>query len=221
VVPTSFRAGRWGISNTTAQILCSLGYRIDSSVTPFVNWQQYHGPDFSSFGADLFYFKLCDRSRADMLLEIPVTVGFLQSNFECCQRLMEFVKKPMSRKLRLAGILQWLNILNMVWLSPEQSTAAQMIKLAERMRQKHYSVINLAFHSNSLMSGLSPFVRTSAERDRFFARVRKFLTYARRAGFQSKTLAQFENSVRGTKPELKSVSSQILDRADACCMTGE
>ena len=47
--PVSFRAGRWGFGPSVARVLEKMDYRVDSSVTPFVNWDQYYGPDFSSF----------------------------------------------------------------------------------------------------------------------------------------------------------------------------
>lgn len=202
VPPVSFRAGRWGINNYAVQTLCSLGYRTDSSVTPFLNWQQYHGPDFSNFGPDLFCIDPCERSELDMLLEVPVSVGFLQADFERCRRLMTFVKKPLARRLRLAGFLHWLRIFNLVWLSPEQSDVAQMIKLAERLRKNKSPVLNFAFHSTSLLTGLSPLMNTNAKREEFFARIRKFLIYARRAGFEPQTLAQFEKTMRTSKVKL-------------------
>ena len=38
-MPKSFRAGRFGISKDTGQILIDLGYVVDSSVTPHIRWQ--------------------------------------------------------------------------------------------------------------------------------------------------------------------------------------
>ena len=56
IVPVSFRAGRWGFNQGVARALCRLGYRVDTSVTPFENWVIYQGPDFSGFDPFPFRF---------------------------------------------------------------------------------------------------------------------------------------------------------------------
>lgn len=65
-----------------------------------------------------------------------------------------------------------------------------MIRLARLLAEKGYSVINMFFHSTSLKAGLSPFVRTKAEEDRFFERIREFLLFARSSGIESVTLSR-------------------------------
>jgi len=48
IVPKVFRAGRWGYDDTIGEHLNRLRYTADTSVTPFSDWSEYHGPDFSS-----------------------------------------------------------------------------------------------------------------------------------------------------------------------------
>lgn len=36
--PRAFRAGRWGVSQTVIKAIKDLGYEVDSSVTPLINW---------------------------------------------------------------------------------------------------------------------------------------------------------------------------------------
>jgi hypothetical protein len=47
ITPISFRAGRWGFNQEVAKNLFRLGYQIDTSITPFVDWADFHGPAFS------------------------------------------------------------------------------------------------------------------------------------------------------------------------------
>src|SRR5208337_487017 len=54
--PVSFRSGRYGFNEKVAHALIELGYRVDSSVTPFTNWennkgapQGQGGPDFMNY----------------------------------------------------------------------------------------------------------------------------------------------------------------------------
>lgn len=47
--PVSYRAGRWGLDATELAHLGQLGYRIDSSVPPGIDFRDRGGPDFSSY----------------------------------------------------------------------------------------------------------------------------------------------------------------------------
>ncbi|MBT8337259.1 MAG: WalW protein, partial [Gemmatimonadetes bacterium] len=47
VRPTTFRAGRWGWGANVADALWKEGYRVDSSVTPLLDWSSSGGPDYS------------------------------------------------------------------------------------------------------------------------------------------------------------------------------
>jgi len=55
-IPISFRAGRWAFGPSVALSLNLLGYRIDSSLTPFIDWRQYGGPDFRAYSTNIFSF---------------------------------------------------------------------------------------------------------------------------------------------------------------------
>ena len=54
--PTCFRAGRWGVGPGVTTALHSLGYRIDSSVCPFVDWAPEGGPDHSRYPRTAYRF---------------------------------------------------------------------------------------------------------------------------------------------------------------------
>jgi hypothetical protein len=43
VTPVSFRAGRWAFGPAVARSIQDLGYRVDSSVIPLVDWSVYEG----------------------------------------------------------------------------------------------------------------------------------------------------------------------------------
>lgn len=193
VTPVSFRAGRWGFSSAVAQTLCQLGYRVDTSVCPFVDWGQYHGPDFSCFQLHPYRFHPDDIATPrgnGVLLEIPATVGFLQNNFERCQRWARLTETDFGKKLRLKGILSRLRLLNKVWLSPELASSDDMIRLAHRIRDMNYPCLNMSFHSNSLLASLSPFVQDKAGEEKFIHKIDEFLSFSAGAGFKPVTLSQ-------------------------------
>jgi peptidoglycan/xylan/chitin deacetylase (PgdA/CDA1 family) len=204
VAPASFRAGRWGFGPAVARSIHRLGYRIDTSVTPFVSWKHYQGPDFTNKFPPPYRFNakpLNTNEKNGAILEVPVTIGFLQSRVQMSRQLDEVINRPLSIRLYIPSILIRLRLLNKVWLSPEMADANSMIKLAKQMQKNGLSCLNMTFHSTSLLSGLSPFVRTKTAQDGFIKKIRKFFVFARAEGWESMTLAQFEtkymNSERG------------------------
>lgn len=183
--PVTFRSGRWGFGADVASHLVDIGYRVDTSMTPYVDWSSDHGPDFSMIAPRPF-FLWPDRAAPSPrpLLEVPVTIGFLQSNFAFRNAMLKTVQRPPIHRLRLAGPLYRLGIATKVWLSPEVSTAPQMVRLTKQMQRQNCSVVNLTFHSPCLQPGLTPFARSRADAHRLIGRLRDYLTFARAAGIK-------------------------------------
>jgi hypothetical protein len=199
VVPSSFRAGRWGYNRATAEALEKLGYGVDSSILSLTDWTAYHGPDYSNVFPDAYYFSASNDILAPHpaggMLELPATVGFVQSHFGRSNALFNFLRKRPFNRLRLLSILERLGLLNRVALSPELSSDREMIALTKRLLQKRFPLINLFFHSPTLCPGLSPFVKTEADQREFMARLRRFLVFAKEAGIESIRLSDAPKEV--------------------------
>ncbi|MFC1639657.1 hypothetical protein ACFL3B_02720, partial [Gemmatimonadota bacterium] len=195
IVPESFRAGRWAFSPAVARVLHRLSYRVDSSVTPFIDWSVHHGPDYSRFPFNSYRFLPDDIATPNdngALLEVPVSIGFLQGNFDRCHKYATHIERHAWKRLRLAGILNRLGLLNKVLLSPEQTDLKKMIKLAERLRKMHKPYLNMFFHSSNLTAGLTPFVRTRSDETGFLKKIECFLAYCSDNGIESMTLKQLK-----------------------------
>lgn len=197
-VPVSFRAGRWGYSRDVANSLNKLGYKVDSSILPLIDWTNYYGPDFSEVFPEPYRFHpeaiFKPAARGD-LLEVPATIGFTQMNFRSSNNLFNFLKRNPFNRLRLLGVLDRLGLLNKIWLSPEQSSAEEMIALIKTFIKKKAPLINLFFHSPTLQIGLTPYVRTEADKREFMARIRAVLSFAKEAGIGSVRLSDAINVV--------------------------
>jgi len=194
ISPVSFRSGRWGFDRTVAENIHRLGYRVDTSVSPYLNWESYHGPDFSDRSPRPEVLPVGDPSDLDScLLEVPATIGFLQSNYEFCNACLKTISGSALRHFRLVGILDKLNIVNKVWLSPESDNSDKMIALAESIRKKGYPILNMFFHSPSLTHGLTHFTKTSEEEKELTRRVDQFLQYMERSSIQSITISESLN----------------------------
>lgn len=73
--PISFRAGKYGVDETTLSVLESEGYLVDTSISPNINWRKNGGPDWSPFPSVQPYF-------INKLLEVPLTIiNFMGMNF--------------------------------------------------------------------------------------------------------------------------------------------
>ena len=188
IVPISFRAGRWAYGRQVAENLKKLGYKIDTSITSFTNWSRYNGANFSNIPPKPYRFspeKIFEKDSNGELLEVPVTVGYLQRNDELSHRIWRILDQKHMRILRLNGLLRKLNLINKVYLSPEESSAEEMISLTKKMATNGSELINMYFHSNSLKHGLTPFVRTASDEEKFFERIREYLAFSVDYGVQS------------------------------------
>ena len=186
VVPVTFRAGRWGFSESVARSLHRLGYAIDTSVTPGVDWSEEHGPDYSHAPITSYRF-----DPSDYLTPAPSGAAAGSSSDDRLLAGTPRVAAPdpqgaarvaAARRLRLTGLLDRTHLLNFGWLSPEPSDAASMIRIARRALRNGVRTLNLCFHSSSLLPGLSPFVRTNDELADFLQRIEDFLRFAAESG---------------------------------------
>jgi len=181
ITPVCFRAGRWGFGSEVARSIHNLGYRVDTSITPFVDWTNDWGHDFSEASTYTYWFDPDDILRekeGGCLLEVPPTIGFYQKNFKLCNSVRKWIlKKPLSR-YHVLGILDRLRILNFRWLSPEFSSGSDMIRLSKTFIQSGHDFLNLTFHSTSLLPGKSPFIHNQKQLETFFYDVEMFLEFA-------------------------------------------
>ena len=196
--PISFRAGRWGYNNDVAMNIYKLGYSVDTSISPYMDWSHFHGPDFSTIPPDPFRFSpenIIQSSPNGHMVEIPASVAFLQKNFALCAFLVALLRKRPMRYLGVMGILGKCNLVNKAWLSPELSDSNKMISLTKGMMLNNHHIINMMFHSTSLKAGLSPFVKTKDDEKRFFQNIKEFLIFARDNNILPVTLAEASKQI--------------------------
>lgn len=198
IKPVSFRAGRWGFNETVAKCLNELDYKIDTSISPFVDWRPYCGKNFVHGSTQPYYFTEEDIFKSDSngsLMEVPPTIGFYQKNFQLCDLVKKTLSKPPFSKLRLLGIFDRLRLLNFHWLSPELSSGEEMVRLAKRFVNSGHQHLNMSFHSTSLLPGKSPFVKTEDDLKIFLNKIEIFLKYAAENDFDFLPLAEAINQL--------------------------
>lgn len=183
--PRCFRAGRWGFGPQVARSIHKMGYLVDTSVSPFIDWSSDGGPDYTSTTMIKYRFNYNDIRSIDSrgcLVEVPATVGFWQKNYILCSRLRKWIISSKLNKIHLLGLLDRLRIVNLRWLSPELSNGNEMITLARSIIRSGCNFLNMSFHSTSLLPGKGPFVRSENDLEDFFKRIDDILKFARDNG---------------------------------------
>ncbi len=130
VRPTSFRAGRYGFSDLTAE--CLMATRIRGRFEPFtvVRLPEDGGPDYRMHTRRPH--RLVDPSTQKSLIEIPVTTGFTRPGYERRRRIYQQARRPLARRLRLAGIADRLGVARRLKLSPEGNSVRDLQQLCRR-----------------------------------------------------------------------------------------
>jgi hypothetical protein len=183
VVPVSFRAGRWGSGPNVAAAISELAFGIDTSVTPHVDWAIDGGPDYRTAPTHAYRFspaEILTPAPHGSLLEVPVTIGFLQRHEAFARRAI--AAGSFARRLRLRGILDKARIVNLRWLSPELSTAREMIALVKRSLLRKSAYLNMSFHSTTLIPGRTQFVRTQQDLEVFLRNIDAVIKYVANEG---------------------------------------
>ena len=147
--PTSFRAGRFGLGPATLESLASLGYIVDSSVTPGLIWDYPQARiDFSDWDSS---GRRIDTQHG-CIVELPV--GIRPKGV--ATRLTRGSSKSVRRGLRAIGRDGALDL----WLRPSWGDAGQLIRYVTGSPDE---VLVLMFHSMEIIPGASPYAATDAD----------------------------------------------------------
>lgn len=196
--PQAFRAGRWALGAQTVEVLLDAGYRVDSSVTPHMSWVDMDEGAYH-VGAPVNAYRLdagADVRRptaGGRLAEIPPSFGFNRSPLPLWGGVHRALTSRPGRALLLDRIAAHSGLLRRVTLSPETDEVGDMLKLTRALLSSGAAHLHLYLHSPSLAPGLTPFVRTSSELDRFYRAIEEYLT--RVAGMISLRFATVSEAV--------------------------
>ena len=192
IEPISFRAGRFGFDTEVAKNILKLGYKIDTSVTPFVDWSSYHGPNFSEYGWQPFRFpkdNISTKNINHQLLEVPATIDFIPCDIKVVKLFYKILSRKTNNSLKLKRFFSRIKLLQKIWLSPEMDTSTMEINLIKNLLMKGCKIFNMVFHSTSLLFGLSPFVRDRNDERKFFDNIKKVSLF-----FKDKEIASIKLS---------------------------
>lgn len=189
LTPTVFRAGRWGVGDNVIRVIKKLSYSIDTSLIPNIDMENCIGSEIyikSILPKGMYegnrvchkVGKCNDCSEKNIcIVELPVTVGFLQKNFRLCYSLRTYLMREFPKQFRLIGMLDCLRLLNFRTLEPEISSLEDMVKLSKVVMNNGHKFLNMSFHSTSLLPGKSPFVKNGKDLELFLDKIDKYLNF--------------------------------------------
>lgn len=168
--PVAFRAGRFGVGRHTLRILADLGYAVESSVTPRVDWTSSGAPGLAFPDAPTQpYHPAWEEPgrRGDCpLWEVPITI-----------------RKRWANALPVLGPL-----VEPRWLRPTHMTGRALVRLAEDELREAFAapgpkappVLTCMFHNVEIVPGTSPYAATEGAARRILGAVAELLAFARR-----------------------------------------
>lgn len=166
VKPYSHRGGRWYIDSWYIRALLRLGYQVDCSVTPGIDWgttigNTMYGPDYSEFPTDAYYMNSRDLRKpmkqgdsAASILQVPPTI----------------IAPSLPSKLHRAANDPW-KVKEIwkerIWLRPTGSNLEEMLYIVGKTKERDY--IEFMLHSSELMPGGSPTFKTERSIEKLYS----------------------------------------------------
>ena len=178
--PLAFRAGRYGLGPDTITALIRCGYRIDSSVTPFVSWEAYDaGPTFVGAPLDMYrHGGGCDvriPEAGGALLELPLSTGYSRAPFRVWNGVYRMLGARALHPLHLRGLAARVGVVSRILLSPETHSVADMLTLSRHLIDGGLRHLQLSLHSPSLRPGLTPFAPDAAGVERLYRKIASYV----------------------------------------------
>ncbi|HCA7802805.1 TPA: polysaccharide deacetylase family protein [Enterobacter hormaechei] len=170
----SHRAGRWAFDSRYARLLIELGYQVDCSVTPRVNWrnakgapQGNGGTNYQHFPDRAYFLDVDDISRPgnSPLLEVPMSIQYkhpawLNSLKQGYDRLRGKYRSP-----------------SVNWLRPSGGNAQEMIKVAQQCLAQGNDYVEFMLHSSEFMPGGSPTFKDQAAIEGLYQDLEQLFTW--------------------------------------------
>jgi hypothetical protein len=191
-----YKAGRYGFGPSTVGVLERLGFDVDVSINPHMNFADDGGPAFEAFDAAPFFF-----GQTRRILEIPCSVAYFGALPAIGPAVFGLADSPAARVTHAVGILARLNVVNRAMLSPEGHSLAELQKLTAALLSRGIRTCSLTFHSPSVEPGHTPYVCTARDLEKFLGTIDKYCEF-------------FFGKLGGTTATLESVAASLRSRDD-------
>jgi len=167
--PKTFRAGRFGIGPNSIPLLSELGYEVESSVTPGVDWASSGAKGLSFPNAPTQPYTPDEaepwKRGSASLLEVPITI-----------------RSRAAQKLPLVG--KWIEAR---WLRPTRGSEEEIVSVARdeiaearKVSSDRPVVLTAMFHNVEIVPGKSPYAANEDEANQILKRLGALLAFATR-----------------------------------------
>lgn len=192
----SHRAGRWAFNAFYADVLRELGFKVDCSVTPHVDWRSIKGDPDGAGGTDYRGFPeqhywLSKGNIAlpgtSSLLEVPMTIinrspAALTRATQACEGIFEFPDR----------VRRYLWPLD--WLRPNGSNLASMLRILDIAISQNRPYVEFMMHSSEFMPGGSPYFPSDESVENLYRDLYKLFSRAAKR-FSGSTLSRFHDEI--------------------------
>jgi hypothetical protein len=173
ITPRIYKAGRYGLGQNTGRTITELGYEIDLSAAPPLDFSHEGGPDFSAFDCRPFWF---DSDRR--LLGIPSSGAFVGQIGRRAGAIYRLSKHRFLEPFHLPGLLARLRLIERLRLSNEGYRIDKLKRLSRDLVDRGCRVLVFSFHSPSVVPGMTPYVRDDNDLEQFLQCLDQFLAFA-------------------------------------------
>ncbi len=179
--PTSYRGGRWGIAPEHLSVLERMGFEVDTTVTPMIDWRETAGIPASLNGSGGIDFRSAPRhpyhpDYSDVgcegdavIVEVPLTVAFTR-------RVPSFIRRAYGElPVFVHRVLRKSSLVRPVWATLSEETERDLRRMLAVVLKEGLPIINISIHSSELMIGGSPTSQTAGEKERVLSRLESVL----------------------------------------------
>ncbi len=195
--PISFRSGRFSAGKNTIKSLVDLGYKVDTSVTPLIEWSDktrefpvsYIDTPIQPYWTGENSFP--QTINENIILEVPVTI-IKYSAFSIIEILKSFF-----------GLRRKISFSKPKWLRPIYSNLTDfkniVTNLEKQFENQQIIVLNMMFHNVEVIPGISPYTRNQKECDKYLQMLEDFFIYCNEKEIQSVALSSLYEKYKSRK----------------------
>ena len=170
--PKVYKAGRYGLGPGTHRALAELGYEVDTSPAPPMDFSGDGGPDYSSHSTDPFW-----PGQPGGLLCLPCTGAFTGVFGSAAPAVYSVCRVSPLGLLRIPGILARLRLLDRVRLTPEGYSLSDLIRLTRYCYARGTRVFSFNLHSSTIQPRAGHYVQNDDELQRFLHVIRAYFEF--------------------------------------------
>jgi hypothetical protein len=190
--PVSYRAGRWGVDEIELDHIAKLGYTIDSSIPPGIDFRDRaglvtRGPDFRGEMS-----VAPGPRRVGPLWQVPasiVPIGPLAAATGLAR--MAARRDGRSAPARaLCRALAATGLQEVIWIRPLKHERAKLVRATRALLQRGAPIVNVMFHSSEAFAGTSPLSRRQQDVEQLYRDLDAIIGAGRAHGALGRTLRE-------------------------------